>query len=410
MAGDMKTRLGVAALIVLFLVLLATPASALMPVINADRAGANLVLVQNGDVVTEDLYAVGNRIAIEGTIKGDLLAAASGELLITGHVEGNVTGAASSVVITGTVDGSVRVAAGSVRVEGHVGGDLFVAASNLVLTGDVGRDLLSWTISLETTGIVGRDVAGQSFGRARIGGTVNGDVDLTTNRLTVLDGTSVAGTLGYRSSNDAVVGTGVSVGRQIVHREPVRPNVRVEAVFALTKLVAILTIIIVGFLLFWASPDALNRAARAVWAIPIRTLFIGLAAAIVPPLVIVMVAGLAFKASSELLLPMVIVGGPIIATVMGLITLGLLLAPIPVLTAVGGKLLGGRRSGQAGFLIGAILWVASLFIPFVGVPILILTASLGLGAWTVAILSGKPEPKEEPLPPEIPQPELFPLP
>jgi cytoskeletal protein CcmA (bactofilin family) len=421
MADDMKIRCGATILVVaVFLVLFAAPAVALMPFVSADRAGADLVLVQNDDVVTEDLYAVGNRIVIEGTVEGDVLAAATGELLITGHVEGNVTGVASSIVISGSVDGSVRVAAGTVRVDGQVGGDLFVGAANLIMTGDIGRDLLSWTISLETTGTVGRDVAGQSFGMAKIGGMVGGDVDLTTNRLTVLDGTNVTGTLGYRSSNDAVIGQGVQVGRQIVHREPVRPNVRVEAVFALTKLVAVLTIIIVGFLLFWASPRSLDRAVRSVRTFPFRTLLLGVAAAVLPPVVIVGAAGLAFAASSEFVIPALVVGGPIAATIFGLIALGLLLAPIPVLTAVGGKLLGWRRSGQAGFLVGAILWVVFLLIPVVGIIVLVVTALLGLGAWTYALLAGEGEPDrpagataeplEAPGVETIPQPELFPPP
>ncbi len=420
----MKRRFIVTVLFVGSFLALAVPATALQPpVISADRAAADLVLVQSGDVVTEDLYAVGNRVVIEGTVEGDVLAVSTGELLITGHVTGSVTGVASSVVISGTVDGSVRVAAPTVRVDGQIGGDLFVGASNVVVTGGVGRDLLAWSVSLDTTGSIGRDVSGQSFGTARIGGTIAGDVELTTNRLNVLAGTTVGGTLAYRSRFEATIGQGVTAGRQIVRREPVRPNVRVEAIITLTRFVGLLSVLIIGLLLFWAAPRSLQRAVRTVRTAPLRTLLIGVATAIVPPLVIGLAAVAAIASSAELALPALVVGGPIAVTVFGLIGVGLLLAPVPVLTGAGGRLLGSRRSGQAGFVLGSFLWVVLLLIPVVGIIVLLATAFLGLGAWTSALLTAGREPAAEPgaaavvVPDETPQdvtlddtPELFPLP
>jgi cytoskeletal protein CcmA (bactofilin family) len=398
MADDMKHRFAVATLFVgLLLALMAAPAAALQPpTITADRAAADLVLVQKGDVVTEDLYAVGNRVVIEGTVEGDVLALSTGELLITGHVTGSINGVASSVVISGTVDGSVRVAAATVRVDGHIGGDLFVGASNVIVTGDIGRDLLAWSRNLDSTGSIGRNVSGQSFGTARLGGTIGGDVEMTTNRLDVLAGTTVGGTLAYRSSTDATIGQGVTAGRQIVRREPVRPNVRVEAIFTLTRLVGLLSVLIIGLLLFWAAPRPLERAVHMVRTAPLRTVLFGLAAAVLPPLVIGLAAGAAIASSVELALPALVVGGPIAVTMFGLIAVGILLAPVPVLTGVGGRLLGRARSGQAGFLLGAFLWVGLLLIPFVRTVVLVVTALLGLGAWTSALLAAGREPIVEP--------------
>lgn len=389
MVRDMRFRIVLLLLVTgLLLSVAATPAMARGPVVTADRAGADLVLVQEGDTVTEDLYAAGNRVVVEGTVEGDVLAAATGEVLISGHVLGSVTALASSVVITGTVDGSVRAGAAMVRVDGQVGGDLLAGASNVTVTGSVGRDLLAWALNLDTTGTIGRDIGGQTIDMARVGGTIGGDVDVTVGRMEILEGTRIDGTLGYRSSADAVVGSGVEVGRQIVRRDPVRPNVRVEAILALTQLVTVLTIIILGFLMFWAAPRLLDRSVIAIRRFPVRTFFIGLAMLIAPVLVISFAAGLAFASSPEMALPAVVVGGPIALTALGLISLGLLLAPVPVLTTVGGRLLGWRRSGQAGFLVGALLWVVSLLIPIVGVFVLALIGVLGLGAWTVGMATG----------------------
>ena len=95
---------------------------------------SDLVLVRADDVVTEDLYAAGNRITIEGRIEGDLIAAAFEEVVISGEVTGDVTVVAGRVTITGTVGGSVRVAAGRVEVGGSIAEDLAV-----VLMGNGGR-------------------------------------------------------------------------------------------------------------------------------------------------------------------------------------------------------------------------------------------------------------------------------
>jgi len=400
MVRDMKFLLRLAVLLmvsVLLLSVMAAPAAARAPFVSADRAGADLVLVQEGDVVTEDLYAAGNRVVVEGTVEGDVLAVATGEVLISGHVLGSVTATASSVVITGTVDGSVRVGAATVRVEGKIGGDLLAGASRVTVTGDIGRDLLAWTLDLDTSVTVGRDVGGQIVNRARIGGTVDGNVDVTVGRIEVLAGTQIGGTLGYRSSADAVISQGVDVGRQIVHRDPVRPNVRLQAIFALTQLITVLTIIIVGFLMFWTAPRILERTVFALRRFPVRTFFVGLATIVVPVLIVGFASALALASSPELALPMVVVGGPIALTVLGMISLGVLLAPVPVLTAVGSRLLGWRRSGQAGFLVGSLLWVISLMIPIVGAIVLLIMAVLGLGAWTVGLVTRHSEAVSEPI-------------
>ena len=105
-------------LALLALLSLAQPVSAVeRPLVLAERAAANTVLVREGDVVNEDLYAGGNRVLIEGTVRGDLVVAAFQELKISGAVEGDVVGYSPLVSIDGSVGGSLRVAADVVRVK-----------------------------------------------------------------------------------------------------------------------------------------------------------------------------------------------------------------------------------------------------------------------------------------------------
>lgn len=368
-----------------------------------DLAGGDLVLVQNGEVVREDLYAAGNRVLIEGTVEGDVLVAAFQELIVSGRVEGSITGVASTVTITGTVDGSVRMAAGAVKVEGTVGDDLFVAASSTSVTGTVGRDLIFYGGDLATVGQVTRDVRGQTLDLARIGGSVGGDVDMTVARMEVLDRTRVAGTLGYRSANTADIGRGVDVGRTIVHRQPVRPNVRVQALLLLTQLVLLLTMVIFGYLMFWISPVATATAVEAVRRRPLSTMLIGIGVAVIPVGLFATAMVAVVSSSPELLLPAILVGGPIGTLLFGLLGVGSLLAPVPVLTAVGDRILRGRRSPQAAFTVGLVVWLLVLGIPVVGPLVAVAVSVVGLGGWTVGLFSGRQSFGAPAPPPATPQ-------
>ena len=108
---------------------------------------SDLVLVRADDVVTEDLYAAGNRISIEGRIEGDLVAAAFEEVVISGEVTGDVTVVAGRVTITGTsvgrfVSGSPawsRSAARSLKILPWLRGRRWS-----IPPGRVGRDLINW--------------------------------------------------------------------------------------------------------------------------------------------------------------------------------------------------------------------------------------------------------------------------
>jgi hypothetical protein len=300
------------------------------------------------------------------------------------------------VLITGTVDGSVRIGAGTVRVEGSVGEDLFVGASSVSMTGSVGRDLIFYGGDLATVGRVERDVTGQALDLARIGGSIGGDVDMTVARMEVLDGARVAGFLGYRSAVEADIGRGVEVGRVIVRREPVRPNVRVQGLLLLTQVVLLLTMIIFGYLMFWIAPAGTAVAVEAVRRRPLTTMLIGLGIAVVPATLFITVMVAIVSSSPELLLPAILVGGPIGTLLFGLLGIGSLLAPVPVLTAVGNRILRGRRSPQADFTVGIVVWLVVLTIPVLGPLVAVAVNLLGLGGWTVGLFSTRTPPAPAP--------------
>jgi hypothetical protein len=359
------------------------------PLIVAERAAAATVLVREGDVVDEDLYAGGNRVLIEGTVQGDLVVAAFQALEISGTVVGDVVGYSPRVVVTGSIGGSLRVAADVVRVEGDVGVDLFTGARSTVATGTVGRDIQAWTFFLDVRAAVGRDILGRAFDRARIGGTIGRDVEITVRDLEVLPGTRIEGSLGYRSDREADVAADVEVGRVLTRRDPVTPNVRVQAIFTLTLVLVVIAIAGLGFLLFWLAPRSLHMAVESVQTRTFLSLAVGLGVLVVPLTLFIIIVVQVIDSSPELALPSAVIGLPIGLLLLGMLLFGLLVSPVPVLTALGSKLTRRRRSALFGYLIGLLIWVLILLIPALRVFVTILLAVLGLGAWTLGLVAAR---------------------
>jgi hypothetical protein len=85
------------------------------PALAAETASSEIVIIREGDTVSEDLYATGVRIIIEGTVEGDLIAFAAEEVVISGVVTGSVLAIAPSVTIGGDIGESVRVSRATCR-------------------------------------------------------------------------------------------------------------------------------------------------------------------------------------------------------------------------------------------------------------------------------------------------------
>jgi len=387
-------RRGIAATVVLLAVLsllsLAQPATAReQPLILAERAAAGTVLVRADDVVDEDLYAGGNRVLIEGTVRGDLVVAAFQSLEISGTVEGDVVGYSPLVRVTGNIGGSLRVAADVVRVSGTVGVDVFTGSRSTVVTGTVGRDVQAWTATLDVRGAVGRDVLGWVLNRARLGGTVARDVEITVRDLEVLGGTRVEGSLGYRSDREADIAENVQVGRVLTRRDPVAPNVRVQAIFTLTGVLVFLAIAALGFLLFWLAPRTLQNAVESVQTRTLRSFLVGVGMLLVPVTLLIVIVVRVVDSSPELALPSIVIGVPIGLLVLGMLLFGLLVSPVPVLTVLGSRITRRSRSALFGFLVGLLIWGLVLLVPALRVFVTVLVAVLGLGAWTLGLVTAR---------------------
>jgi cytoskeletal protein CcmA (bactofilin family) len=362
----------------IFILVATSPARA------AETAASEIVIVPEGDTVTEDLYAAGSRVVIEGTIEGDLIAFAAEEVVIPGEVTGSVVAVAPTVTIGGEVGGSVRFTANRIAISGSVGGDLVGAALRADLTPEstIEGDALVWAFRLVAAGTIGTDLEGTQR-TLELAGSVGGDVDVSVNSLIVTGPLEVTGDMGYRSPAEAEGLSQASVGGVVAHKTPLPPNIRVRALGMLTRFLVVLGLTCAALLVAWGWPgrteSAGERARTNVW----RALGRG-ALVILSPLIVTgiaaLIAGLVPASAS---LPLLAVFVPLILALAGLVLVLSLVAGVPAILALGLALPGERGlygSVVLGSIVAGILWL----VPWIGWLVPLLVLPIGLGAWLLS--------------------------
>jgi hypothetical protein len=234
---------------------------------------------------------------------------------------------------------------------------------------------------LRVEGTVVRDVRGRTV-RTVIDGDVGGDIDIATQKFEVGDAASVGGDIQYRSQVDASISSGAQISGT-VKRLPTQSNFIYGVILALANIIGFLGFIVVGVVALFVARGSGSRAAGAVITNPIKTLLWGLGAVIALPVVTVLLAATLVGLPLALLLVMVMVAG-------------LIIGPVPAITALGNRILF-RRGGLLGaFVVGAILWrLAIWLIPLVGGVLFVIALVWGVGAWIVGMLAAR---NDEPVP------------
>jgi cytoskeletal protein CcmA (bactofilin family) len=347
-------------------------------VARAETTQSDLVLVREEEVVDEDLMAAGNSIQVDGTIMGDLIAAAFERVVVNGVVEGDVLVISGRVEINGEVGGSVRALAGSVVIDGEIVDDLAMAFWETELSGGsrVGRDVLAFGRSGSLAGRVGRDVRGR-FSRLSLGATVDGSVEVSVGNLTVGSGAQVEGDIAYRSREDAVI-EAADPG-EVIHRTPLRPNIRVAALRFLTFALVGLLLLAGGLLAAHYWPQRLEVASAAAsrpgpaWLAGVGVLF--------SPLFVIGLYGLLLALSpAPAAVPLGVVFLPIALGLFGLVILGGLTGAIPVAAALGRRLRN-SISLPAAVVLGLAVLAVLVTVPILRWLVLLVAVPVGLGSW-----------------------------
>lgn len=332
----------------------------------------DLFIVPEGEPVAEDVYVAAGSGRVDGTIEGDLVIV-TGDLVIAGTVRGDVLALASGrveVTPTGRIEGALRVVARDVVVAGAVGDDLAATAAAVGVPGTVGRDLVTFGLSGAVEGSVGRDVRGRAV-RLRIDGGVGRDVDVSVERLRVGPRARVGGDVLYRSRLGASIDPAARVDGETV-RLPTRSNFVVGVVLTIAGLVGFLGFVVSGLLVLWILPHSGSLAAGRAVTRPGRTLLAGLAAVVMYPAVIVVGV-------------VSLVGIVPVAILLALAAVAAIVGPVPAVTALGDRIGRGRLGLLGSFLLGSVVWrLAMMPHPFLGAVVYLVGLAWGTGAWLVA--------------------------
>ncbi|MBG6226399.1 cytoskeletal protein CcmA (bactofilin family) [Arthrobacter sp. CAN_A2] len=296
--------------------------------------------------VDGDVYAAGQSVTISGDVTGDVIAAAQ-TITITGNVDGNVRLAGQDVTINGAIARSGTIFASIVKVTdaGSFGGDLVGAAESIVLTGAVGRDV-----------VVG-------VGSLTIDGTVGGNVTYTSDRDARIAGGAVSGTV-----------------ERVVSPEPPTVEASPWAMFIgwlLGLLYALVALSLVTALAGLLLPRVLHRVTNHLVPTPWRALLVGFVASIAVPIALVVIL-------------VTIIGAPL-ALAGFLIWLTLTLATfVHVAYYIGRLLFRGDQPPVVKALVGGVILIVALQIPWLNIAVWAAMVLLGLGAQLLAIYDQRP--------------------
>jgi len=344
---------------------------AAVPLLVAGLRVGGVVIVAEDEVVREDLYAMGERVIVEGVVQGDLFVI-TGNLTVSGRVEGDVLGLVGGpVLISGEVQGSVRVAANTVSVTGTIRDDLAAAAMETAVHGGIGRDAFLYTGEFSTDGIIGREIRAHAW-RMTINGPVGKDIKVRVDTLILGDNAVVGGDVFYKGSDDAEISSGATVLGAVIRRDALAP-VWAKAVTRLFAILSVFGFVLAGLVGSWLFRGTSRRAVETVGARPGKSALVGLGAVLLVPI---------------LILPMflTLVGIPIGLVLLILWLVALFLGPLPAVTWLGNRLTKRTTGVAAGLIVGTLLWRGAMWLlPLLSAVLYLAALLVGLGAAVLAM-------------------------
>ena len=135
------------------IILISTQSARAQGIIYGETVAAN-------EIVERDILLNGDDIVLDGIVDGDVLAVGK-NVTINGAVNGSLVALAENVIINGEVEGSAYVAALTLELKstGSVGRSLYFLGASLTTERDsqVGRDLVAISLGARLAGDVGRN-------------------------------------------------------------------------------------------------------------------------------------------------------------------------------------------------------------------------------------------------------------
>ena len=303
----------------------------------------------------------GLNIDVQDDVSGDVYASGQ-SITISGNVTGDVIAAGQTINITGNVDGNVRLAGQDVTISGEVArsGTIFAATINVTNSGLFGEDLVGAAGDIAINGAVGRDVE-VGVGNLTIGGTVGGNLTYSSDEEANISADAVSGTV-----------------ERIAPEPEQEPSLGEKFVgWLLGLLYALVALSLITVLAGWLFPRLLHRVTDKLLPQPWKALLVGFVASIAVPLVLV-------------LLLATVIGAPLaLAGLLVWITLTLATFVFGAYY-IGRLVFRGNQHPVVKALVGGLILIVALHIPWLNVLVWLAMVFFGLGAQLLAIYDRRP--------------------
>jgi hypothetical protein len=189
------------------------------------------IFINQGEEIQGNLYAAGNTISVDGTVKGDLICGAQ-TLNVNGKIEGDIICGAQTININGEVGGSIRTAGNTININNKVGrgiqalgasinvgknasvgSDMFLAGASGLIQGKIGGDLHGAGASIIIDGEIAKNV------RLRLDeGT--GNKNNSEGPLKITDNAKIGGSVTYTSALAGSISNKATIANGAYHNLP----------------------------------------------------------------------------------------------------------------------------------------------------------------------------------------------
>jgi hypothetical protein len=336
------------------------------------RTGQNIA-VDASEVVKGDYYvSVGpwSQTSMSGKVEGDMYAL-GGVVNVNGDVGKDIFILGGSAQMYASTSDDVRVVAGEVTVGEHVGGDLFVIGGVLKVlsSATIAGDVIFYGGTADIAGTIKGSVLGKSEAM-RIDGAVGKNVQVETVKALALgDNAKVEGFLTYTSTDTINRAQNATVKGEVQHQKPHQIDVASKSLtlFSVLPLLIALFTTLAFYLLFRRNLETFVLKAHKNH---LKTVLIGLCVLLFGPSLAVL---LVFTGLGLLL---------------GLMALALFAFLVLLAYTLSGVLFGSYlakwctnhpRITLLWVVIGTVLLQALLFVPIVGLAVVILFTTITLG-------------------------------
>lgn len=327
------------------------------------------VSVETDQRIEGDFYTAASILNISGEIVGDITAVGA-KATLNGTVANDALLAGGTVDVHGAVGDDLRIIAGDAIIAEPITGDVFVMAGTVKVlsTASIGGDLLVYGGDVEVSGSVGGNIVG-TITSIRIDAPVAGNVDVTTDALTLGDRADVVGSVRYVSAAVLTRAQNAKVGAEITRSDEVLKDSSATVKSVLIPVLMVLFSTLVWYLI----------ARRFLVLIVTRALVRG-----IRPMATGFIAFFAMPVVSVILI-MSVLGG--FVGVAGLVAYvcAVLLALVSSTAVLGQFIMTYLKKGEQTISpvtlgVGVLAALIAAFIPFVGPVVLLAVFLVTLGA------------------------------